>query len=555
MATVLATSLVVVACSPGAPPEGPDTALPGSPAPLEPPAREEPDEEALRSGGTLRVGLTSDPATIDPRFVMEAAGERVVDALFDPLVRLDDQAQVVAGAAERWDVLEDGASFRFHLREARFHDGTPVTAPDVKRTFDRIADGAAQPPSFLAYLLAPIEGAERAQQQGGPLSGVVVEDDRTLRIDLTAPFPGYLMTLTHPSLVPLPEAADADLERFAEQPVGNGPFEMREPREPGAFLRLSRNEFHHAPPYLDEVVLQVYGEDERNAQWEDLRAGVLQLTEIPPDRLEEAEEVFGLSTDGYRGPGLLTGIAGTVYLYGFDTSQEPFDDPQVRRALSLAVDREKLAVDVMQDTRVAADALVPPSIPGSQRRACDHCRHAPGEALALWGQAGVELSSLTLTHTRGRTHAAIAESMAEDIEAALGIEVELDARDLQPFVTSVRRGDVPFFWLGWEGSEPDPGSYLYPLFHSSQVGLDNLSRFASEPIDELLDEARAAPSAAAAAPRYREAERQILEEAPMLPLLWHRLAVVVGPEVHNLYWSPLGRVDLSRVWLDGEAGG
>jgi oligopeptide transport system substrate-binding protein len=546
-------AVLVVACS--APvEEPPEDVEPVPPSPLEEPEEEEPGD-GPRAGGTLRIGLSGDPASIDPRFVTDAAGERIVDALFDPLVRLDQRDNVVPAAASGWEVLDDGASFRFDLRDARFHDGTPVTADSFKRSFDRIADGSAEPPSFLAYLLGPIEGAEDAQTDGGGLSGVVVEDEQTLRIDLTEPHPGYLLTLAHPSLAPLPEAADGDLETFAERPIGNGPFAMLEPREPGAFLRLSRFEDHHEPPLLDEVVLQIYGDDERDEQWQDLVDGVLQVSEVAPDRLDDAEARFGASTDGYRGPGLLTGVSGTVYLYGFETTQEPFDDPRVRQAISLSIDREKLADEVLQGTRVPADSLVPPAIPASQRGACDHCRHAPDEAAALLADAEVELESLTLTHTRGRTHAAIAESMAEDIEGALGIGVELEAQDLQPYVQAVRRGEVPFFWLGWEASEPDPGGYLYPLFHSSQVGLDNLSRFADEDVDALLEEARAAPSAAAAAPRYREVERRILDAAPMLPLLWHRHAVVVRPEVQDLYWSPLGRVDLSTVWLDAGAQG
>ncbi len=553
LAALVLLTLVVAGCS--LPAEQPEPeAEPDPPAPLEEP-EDQPEEEGPRAGGTLRLGLSSDPASIDPRFVTDAAGEQIVGALFDPLVRLDERDNVVAAAARDWEVLDEGASFRFDLRDASFHDGTPVTAEAFKRTFDRIADGTGDPPSFLAYLLEPIEGADEAQAEGGGLIGVVVEDEHTLRIDLEEPQPGYLMTLTHPSLVPLTEEADGDLESFAQQPIGNGPFAMLEPREPGAFLRLTRYEEHHAPPLLDEVVLQVYGEDERDEQWQDLVDGVLQVSDVVPDQLEDAEERFGRSRDGYRGPGLLTGVTGTVYLYGFETTQEPFDDPAVRRAISMSIDRDRLADEVMQGTRVAADSLVPPSIPGSQRGACEHCRHAPEEAAELLDDAEVELESLTLTHTRGRTHAVIAESMAEDIEAALGIAVELEAQDLQPFVLAVRRGEVPFFWLGWESSEPDPGGYLFPLFHSSQVGLDNLSRFEDEDIDALLEEARAAPSAAAAAPRYREVERRIMEHAPMLPLLWHRHALVVRPEVQDLYWSPLGRVDLSVVWLDEQAAG
>jgi oligopeptide transport system substrate-binding protein len=548
-------------------------------------------------GGTLRIGLGVDPVSIDPRFVVDDEGELIVDALFDPLVRLDRRSRVVPAAAERWTMSPDGREFTFELREAVFHDGTPVTAADFKRSFDRIADGTAEPASFLAYLLTAVEGAAEAQERGGGLAGVEAVDASTLVIRLDEPQPAFLRVLADPSLVPVPTSADEDLEAFAAQPVGNGPFAMREPREQGTFLRLSRNEAHVSPPLLDEVVFQVYADDPtRDRQWADLLAGQLQVAQVPTDRLDEAAERFGRSEDGYLGPGLLDGITSTVYLYGFETSQPPFDDARVRRAISMAIDREALADDVMQGTRVAADGLVPPPFLGSQRGSCAHCRHDPQAAAALFEEVRAELDAdrseetaegengeegtreageeaptgdaagaapqdtgssaldrLTLTHNRGRSHAAIAQRMASDIESALGIDVVLAARDLQPFVQAVRSGTVPFFRLGWDPGEADAGGYLYPLFHSSQIGLDNVTRYEDPEVDRLLDQARGSTEPGLALARYRQAERLILTDAPALPLLWYRHSVVVAPQVENLFWSPLGRIDLAAVSLDPEA--
>jgi oligopeptide transport system substrate-binding protein len=287
-----------------------------------------------------------------------------------------------------------------------------------------------------------------------------------------------------------------------------------------------------------------------------------------------------------------------VYLYGFDTSLPPFDLPEVRRAISLAIDREALAEEVMQGSRVPATAIVPPPIPGAQARACGHCRHDPeaaraelaavaerlaggpvegaadteegesagaeadvtdgageteSDARAAGGDAAEEvvvLERLTLTHNRGRTHAAIAERMAADIESALGIDVDLEAADLQPFVLAVRRGEVAAFRLGWDASEPGPGAYLRPLFHSSQIGRDNLTRYADETVDRMLDDARAASDPAVAVAWYRQAERRVLEDAPAVPLLWYRHQWVIAPEVEDLTISPLGRMSLQRAWLD-----
>lgn len=537
---VLAT---LAACT-GEATEGPEGPADGE-------AVQEPDDS--RAGGTLRIGLAVAPASIDPRFVEDAEGELVVDAVFDPLVRVDAQQRVVPAAAEQWESAEDGAVWTFRLREATFHDGSPVTAEDFARSFQRIADGTAEPPSFLAYLLEPVEGLARTQEEGGQLEGVEVVDERTLRLHLDHPSPGFLRTLSHPSLVPVPADADDDIEAFGRQPVGNGPFTVTEPVEPGGFVRLSRNADHHAEPLLDAVVFQVYPEDpEREEQWEDVRDGQLHVAEIAAGRIDEAVEIFGRSADGYRGPGLLSGITSTVYLYGLDTTAEPFGDPVVRRAVSLSIDRARIADEVFGGARRAADAIVPPPTPGSQAGVCNHCRHDPDRARELLVGAEVELDELTLTFNLGSTHTAIAERMAADLEEALDVQVSLEGLELRPFLQAVRSGEATAFRLGLDPNAPDPGAYLRPLLHSEAIGIENLTRYADEEVDELLDRAVVTENDEAVE-LWQEAERRALDDVAVIPLLNYRHNRVVVEGVRDLYWSPFGRIDLARVWLDDTA--
>ena len=586
----LLLALVLAACTSEVDPE---------PVPEDEVTEDEPEEEQIeeagpRRGGTLRMGLVVDPVSIDPRFIVDDEGELIVDALFDPLVRIDDDGGVVPAAAERWEVLEDGATFVFHLRDATFHDGTAVTAEDFKRTFDRIADASAQPPSFLAFLLADVVGIGAAQEVGGALEGVAVEDERTLRIELTSPQPAFLATLSDPSLVPTPPLADEDLEAFGNEPIGNGPFAMAGPREPGAFLRLVRFEEHYSPALLDEVLFTLYDPNEdEETQWDDLLDGQLQVAQLTPARRDEAVEVFGRSSDGYTGPGVLDGVRSPVYLYGFDTTRPPFDDARLRRAISLAIDRERLATEATDGTRLPATSLVPPGIPGAQPGACEACAHDPAAARALLDevvrdlvaadepaddeQAGDEpaddeaagdeqgeeqdgevelppaaevIGPVTLTYNRGTFHGAIAEQLTAEIAEVLELEVDFQGQELAPFIQGVRRGDVRVFRLGWDVTEPTPAAYLYPLFHSSQVGLDNLTRFEDAEVDELLDAARASDQDRERLGLLREAELRILDELPAIPLLWYQHDVVVRPEVQDLVYTPLGRFRLSEAWLD-----
>lgn len=595
-------------------------------------------------GGTLRVGLLVDPVSIDPRFIVDDEGELIVDALFDPLVRFDDDGEVVPAAAERWDIDDEGRRFTLHLREATFHNGAPVTASDFKRTFDHIADSTAQPPSFLAYLLEDVAGIDTAQTEGGGIEGVVAEDARTLTIELARPHPGFLGTLADPSLVPTPRQAAEDPEGFAQEPIGNGPFAMAGPREPGAFIRLVRAEAYHTPAWLDEVLFTLYAStDDDDVQWADLLEGQLHVAQLAPTRREEALALFGRASDGYTGPGVLDGVRSPVYLYGFDTSRAPFDDPRLRQAISLSIDRAGLAEEVAEGTRVPATSLVPPGIPGAQPGACRACAHSPLRARALLdevvadllgptddGRNGSEdggdaddaegdggsdadeaagetagdegdagnaaddtatdegdegdtaddaaaedgadtddtsaddrgaeevppasevIGVITLTYNRGTLHGAIAERMASDIAATLDLEVEFQGQDLAPFVQGVRSGEIPVFRHGWDVTEPSTSAYLYPLFHSSQIGMDNLTRFEDPEVDALLEQARATSAQEDRLEALQEAERRVLEAMPAIPVLWYRHDAVIRPEVRDLRYSALGRLSLSTAWLDPE---
>ncbi|MFP5309234.1 MAG: ABC transporter substrate-binding protein [Actinomycetes bacterium] len=509
---------------------------------------------ADRTGGSLRYGLSGDPDTIDPRFVADETGALVVDALFDSLVALDDDLQPVPAAAESWQVSDDGTTFTFTLREdGRFHDGTPVTAADFARSFDRIADGTAEPRSLLAFQLEPVRGFAAAQSDGASLAGVEAVDERTLRITLDEPFPEFLSVLSRPGLAPVPPAADEDLEAFGTSPVGNGPFEMAEAWQRGQFIRVARADTWWGEVLLDEVVFRIYAGDPGAAsQFADLEAGQLQVAEVPAGKRAEAESRFGRA-DGSTGPGVLDGLTSTIYYYGFNLEQAPFDDVRVRRAVSLAIDRERIAAEVLAGLRAPADAIVPPPIPGSQVSPCAHCRFAPDEAAALAAEVradGVELASIELVHNDGPTHEAIAAIVAESLREVLDVEVAVRSQGLQEYVAGLRAGVMQVFRLGWQADYPSPGSYLVPLFSGDNVGVDNLTRYDVAEVTQQLEAARAEMDATARVEAYRAAERRILDDVAIAPMLFYRSAQVVAEGVNDLTVSPLGSVDLTRVWLD-----
>lgn len=510
------------------------------------------------SANVLRIALDNSPLSIDPRFVRDDEGEQIVDALFDPLVRLDHAFRVVPAAAARWEIDDEGLRYTFHLRPARFHDGTPVTADDFVRTFHAIADGTRTPRSYLDYLLRDVAGITASRRFGAPLAGVRALDERTLEITLRQPRTAFLEVLTDPSLVPLPQAADTDPDTFRAAPIGNGPFQLVGAYEPGTFLRLARNETYFEPARIDEIIFTIFANDpSREAQWRSFVDGQVHIAYLPPRRLPEAGQRYGAYDSRERPYGVVNDLTSTVYLYAIDSTVPPFDDVRARQALSLAIDRSALATDVMGNTRVAATSFLPPVLPGALQTPCSHCVPDTQRAIELFSEATVENDGetaapddryiLTLLYPRGAVHTLIAERLAVMIEDVLPITVRLRAVDSSgPMAYREVQGPAAIR-LGWRSNVTDPAEYFEPIFGTDFSPTGSLSGVANSAIDEALDVNRRITSAPIRQFLYQQLERQLLDEAVVLPILWYRHERIIASDVENASISPFGRVNVRGI--------
>lgn len=421
------------------------------------------------------------------------------------------------------------------VRATAFHDGTPVTATDLARAIERVADDAVAP-RFRSDL---VEG----------LVAVEVVDARTLVLRLDAPRPGLLLALTDLAFAPVPVWADDDPDAFALRPIGNGPFAMSEPRSPGEFLRLARVADHHRRPALDELLFVVQADDPSGEErWRDLEAGLLQVTDVPARRRTEAIARHGASPDGRRGPGHLGGTLAAMQHYAFDVSRPPFDDVVVRRAISAAIDRERLAREVLDGTFIAADRLLPPDLgigtidPGPS---CAHCRYDPELARSLLDERRARTGEegpleLALTYPRSAANVAVAEAIARDLERVLDARVRLEGRDLAGFVRTVEAGEAPVFRLGLAVGSDGPraaAELLVPRFLPDRAAA--WTRFDVPGLTRRLEALAADPEQEVALAGQVEAE--LLEAAVVVPLLWPRRDLVVAAGVEGFVLTPGGR--------------
>jgi oligopeptide transport system substrate-binding protein len=503
-----------------------------------------------QSPGVFTV-FVRQPSSIDPAGAVEADDLLVVRQLFESLTRATPDLRIEPAAATSWEPNEDATVFTFHLRpDATFHDGTSVTAQSFVFAWQRLADRTVDRPSPSHYLLDLVVGIDEARE-GGSLDGVVAIDERTLEVTLSTPFADFPALASHPSLAPLPFVAGRRTD-FGRIPIGNGPFRMTEPWQPGQFIRLEPYPPHpRATSDLDQVFFRIYEEDDAVERgYGDFLRGLLDLAPIPLATYAEAVREFGRSPSRYEGPGVIDGARMTTAFYVFNVDIPPFDDPAVRRAIALLVDRDRIAEAAGTRTRVPLTSIVPPLFETYTSPECGYCTPSIARARQILEEAEIEIGPIDLVHLDSDEHTAAARVVAEDVNRALGRgTLNLVALSRPEWAEAIRSGETGFFLSGWIGEYPSPGAFLDSLFHPSRVGSDNVSRFVSPELDELFNAVRTELDPQVRADLYHEIEAILLDEMPVIPLTVYRHGRLVSARTVGLTMDPFGGVDLSQVSL------
>lgn len=547
LAAGLGLVVVLAACqspqAPATPPSGP-TPTPTADAP-----------EGTAAGGTLRYAI-AEPSAIVPVEAVGAAAFTVVDALFDSLTYwapegaepTSPRLQARPAAAVGWSSEEDARTWTFRLRPgATFHDQTPVTAADFKFAWE-VAVGLDR----VGYHLRDVEGYDALRDgEADELAGVTAVDKHTLEVRLEASNADFPVVVGHPALGPLPRARwEADADGFREQPAGNGPFAASEAWAREQFVRVApfegwRNRV--AKPSVTEVIFQIVDPDTAYLAFQQ---GRMDFAELPPGALSDAEEHYEESPDGYTGPGILRGDVPVLYYLGFNVTRPPFDDPDVRRAVSQAIDRSAIADGALDGSVRVARSLVPPVLEGPHRGGlCRMCRHDPAAAEVVFADRGITELVLWLNAEGG--HERIARALRRDLRR-VGVRLELRTEEFPDYLTALSAGQAGLFRSGWAVDYPTLDNALYPLLHSSAIGdgeaAHNHGRYRAPDVDALLDQARATLDDVERHARYMEAANLALNrDHALAPLFTYRHTAVASERLEGLVYNAMGLVDLVAV--------
>jgi ABC-type transport system substrate-binding protein len=542
-ATLVALALGMTACSGGG--DGGDAEEPNA---AETGAAEAP------SGGTFSIGIGEPENPLVPSNTSETEGGQLVDALFTGLVQYDpDTTEQIEGVAESIE-SEDSQTWTITLKDWTFHDGSPVTASSFVDAWNYAAN--SQNAQGGSYFFANIEGYDDLQGEEGAapaateMSGLKVVDDTTFEVTLKQPFRQYPITLGYTAFSPLPESffeGEAAVEAFGKKPIGNGPFQAETEFAPGQGITMTRYEDYagEEKAQADSVEFRVY--TEINTAFTDVQAGNLDFSDVPPDAITTFKDEFGERA--------IERETSTFQYLGFPTYDPRFEDPKVRQAFSMAIDREGISKAIFNDTRAPAYSAISPVVAGHREDACEFCKYDPDAAKALLAETDFDVSQpVDLWFNAGGGHDEWVQAAGNNLRDNLGVDYKLQGglQFAEYLPKADEKGFTGPFRLGWAMDYPSPQNYLEPLYSTAALPPNgsNTAFYSNPEFDEKLAEANSAEDNESAIALYQEAEDILLQDMPIMPMFFSLGQYVHSEKISNVKVDAFSNIVLEQVTVN-----
>ena len=484
---------------------------------------------------TLTRGNGPEPDTLDPQRARTDGAFNILRDVFEGLTAVGPDGSAVPAAATSWTVTPDGLEYRFQLRDGlRWSNGDRLVAGDYVAGMRRLVDPATASP--YAQILEPVVNAAEITRGEKPATelGVTAPDERTVVIRLRNPAPYLLGLLAQPGTFPVhgPSLA-ANGAEFARpgKMLSNGAFVLEDwVLGSHVVIRRNRNYWNDAATRLERVHFVHHADV--GTEFRQYRAGELDITYVVPQQQFNWIKQ-NLPSELHISPQL------SVYYYGFNLTRPPFkDQPGLRRALSLVIDRDKLTSAVTGLGEAPAYGWVPDGTADYTSQKFDYASRPYAERLAeareLYRKAGYSADKpleVEIRYNTGEVHNRLAVAVAAMWKEALGIKTTLYAEEFRALLQSVQsRTDTQVFRSSWVGDFNDAYTFLQLL----QTGFGiNLTGYSSPRYDALLAEATRQPDVARRRALLEESERVMLADTPVLPLYFYVSKHLVKPYVQG----------------------
>jgi len=489
----------------------------------------------------LAGGESTNPRDYDPATTY-SSGDKLV---FSGLVSFDPNLNLTPDLAEKWDVNADGTIYTFHLRaNAKFHNGRAVTAQDVVYSWERAASPALGSDTVLTYLGDIVGVREMNAGQADNITGLTALDEHTLQVTIDAPKPYFLLKLTYPTAFIVDRENVESGEEWVRTPNGTGPFKLREWKRFEVMVYEANADFYLGAPSIPYVVIQLYsGDGQRLYETGDIDiAGVYSV------------ERFTDPTEPLHNE-LLTGVSLCTGYVNFDATRPPFDDVNVRKAFSMAFDRQKY-IDIVLDGRALhANGLYPPALPGFNI-ALKGLPYDPAQAHQLLAESkyGGPDGLPPIVFTDGGIGSYISgdvAALAEMWEQNLGVIITVENLEPNFYLEQIYSGNHgQLFSGGWCADYPDPENFADVLFHTGSP--QNNGGYSNPQLDALLEQARIERDVTKRIALYQQAEQILVDDAAAL-FTSHSLSYqLVKPYVKGYVYTPIDIPIERYMWLDGK---
>lgn len=522
-------------------------------------------------GGTLRL-YASEPAFLIPGNTNESAGSAVLNALYSPLLDYDQETgEPFPVVAAELPTSEDNVTWTITVADGwTFHDGEPVTAQSFVDAwnFTAYSPNANANSYFFGPGMADVVGFGDTQSEDpdddGPqeapapaaetMSGLQVIDEQTFTATLSAPFSQFPLMLGYTAFYPMATACLEDLESCNEAPVGNGPFMMDGVWEHNQGINVVRYQDWggETPPNVGAVEFRIYTEP--TTAYLDLQDGNIDyMNPVPTEQLAEAKELYGdrfvqspSSTFAYIGFPMYDPEWGGTPEDGYGGEEKA----NLRKALSMAINREELIETVFNGAFQPADSLVSPVVNGYREGSCgEACGYDVEAARELYEQSSKVDGPIQIWFNQGGGHDAWMEAVANYWQAAFGIEYELEAEVWASYLErrSASQMTGPFR-LSWSMDYPSAQNYIAPIYGEG-AGLPDLG-YNSQEANDAMRAGNSAGTIDEGLARYNAAEDIVLDTFPVIPIYFGNNLAAYNENLSGVVVDKFSNIDLLSVSLD-----
>lgn len=502
---------------------------------------------ALQIGVPLEQALvlagdeSTNPRAFDPATTLSGGDKRV----FSGLVSFDPNLNLTSDLAERWEVSADSTVYTFYLRQnAKFHDGRPFTAQDVVYSWERAASPALASDTVLTYLGDIVGIRAVTDGEAEHIRGLRVIDAHTLQVTIDAPKPYFLLKLTSATAFVLDKGNVESGEDWYRRPNGTGPYKLVEWTRFERKVYEANQDFYLGGPSIPYIVVKLYaGEGQRLYESDEIDiTGIFSI-----ERFTDPAEPLHNE--------LLTGVDLCTYYVVFDVRRPPFDDLNVRKAFSMAFDRQKYIDVVLDGHGLPANGLFPPGLPGFNA-GLKGVPYDPVQARQLLAESRyggpdglprIVFSTIGIGSYISADVAAVVEMWEQNLGVTITVE-NLEPDYYSEQLDSGNHGQL--FSSGWCADYPDPENFADVLFYTSSP--QNEGGYSNPQLDALLEAARVEQAVMKRIGLYQQAEQMIVDDAAALFTSYSLSYQLVKPHVKGYVFTPIDIPTERYMWLEGK---